>query len=688
MTVTGRTPGGRYSPEQRQEDRSEGQLKERFAELGWPCDRLGRDLGEDLNVRIYDEGAWSGLTFLVQLKSTADSAALKRKRSPTLAYELEVKDLLHWEVSTTLVVLVIWDVKMRTGWWRPIPEIIKDLDASTKGWRKNKTGAVSVPLANGTDDAGLKVLRRAVARHNLPLVQGDKSFALSMSFASTEDGRRGADALREALDEGEPIELKGEMVPHIKWPAWHIRTYGDDAQPVAIQVTPMGQDRSLPVRIEVESPEGRLVYPYVDMRYKKSGNKRLVMSNQHQQLALLITLEMLDEETTLTFSPRYAGHDVYELREAAAFTLAFKSKGAVVRISNLTNGELMLESGPSESVAEDELLRLRNWHAFTDRLCFVQQRMAKHGRLSIEGDLTPAEVATADKLFGLFRSGAVERTVALTCTIQPSERAVPLGDGPVFIRLEGATERFLGVDIPLGEVKQTIQDREHFVNAVQDAMTEANSTGKDVRVDLKRLRVLEEYLDWLPERPVWDAVYEALIRLSADVGRYDGYFTRADARAAGMSDTVFEAALREEKIEPISADVYHLVQFPHAENEELMTLWLQTDRRGVLSHDTALFLHKLSDILPRRSHVTVPFGWDPGERKLDDHVVLYHGEVGHDEIDWIGPVPYTAPLRTLRDCIATHLSPDLIEQAIAEGLERGLFTEADLLRSDERKGAA
>jgi hypothetical protein len=42
----------------------------------------------------------------------------------------------------------------------------------------------------------------------------------------------------------------------------------------------------------------------------------------------------------------------------------------------------------------------------------------------------------------------------------------------------------------------------------------------------------------------------------------------------------------------------------------------------------------------------------------------------------------------MRDCIAVHLPPDLIEQAIAEGLQRGMFTEADLARPDERKGAA
>lgn len=45
---------------------------------------------------------------------------------------------------------------------------------------------------------------------------------------------------------------------------------------------------------------------------------------------------------------------------------------------------------------------------------------------------------------------------------------------------------------------------------------------------------------------------------------------------------------------------------------------------------------------------------------------------------WPGSVPCTSALRTLRDCIDIGVSPDLIEQAIEEGLQRGLFTEAQI----------
>ena len=44
--------------------------------------------------------------------------------------------------------------------------------------------------------------------------------------------------------------------------------------------------------------------------------------------------------------------------------------------------------------------------------------------------------------------------------------------------------------------------------------------------------------------------------------------------------------------------IYRLVHFPAGEHEELIELWLWTERTGLASHQTALALHGLSDALP------------------------------------------------------------------------------------------
>ena len=46
--------------------------------------------------------------------------------------------------------------------------------------------------------------------------------------------------------------------------------------------------------------------------------------------------------------------------------------------------------------------------------------------------------------------------------------------------------------------------------------------------------------------------------------------------------------------------------------------------------------------------------------------------------DRFGPVPATAPLRTLEDCATAHLPPDLLRDAARSALARGLVSRGDL----------
>jgi predicted transcriptional regulator of viral defense system len=60
------------------------------------------------------------------------------------------------------------------------------------------------------------------------------------------------------------------------------------------------------------------------------------------------------------------------------------------------------------------------------------------------------------------------------------------------------------------------------------------------------------------------------------------------------------------RIARIRRGIYRLVHFPSGEQEELVTAWLWTDSQGVLSHQTALALHGLSDVLPAKIHLAAP----------------------------------------------------------------------------------
>lgn len=152
-----------------------------------------------------------------------------------------------------------------------------------------------------------------------------------------------------------------------------------------------------------------------------------------------------------------------------------------------------------------------------------------------------------------------------------------------------------------------------------------------------------------------------------------GYFTAAQAHEVGYSDQLLGYYHREGRVQRVLRGVYRLVHFPTADHEDLVALWLWSDREGVFSHETALALHQLSDAMPSSIHVTFPMRWKERRVRYPRVLVPSFSVVSKADRSWVGPVPVTSPLRTIKDCRAAHVEPDLVDQAIKEALERGLF---------------
>ena len=152
-----------------------------------------------------------------------------------------------------------------------------------------------------------------------------------------------------------------------------------------------------------------------------------------------------------------------------------------------------------------------------------------------------------------------------------------------------------------------------------------------------------------------------------------GYFTAAQAHEAGYSDQLLGYHRREGRVQRVLRGVYRLVHFPPSDHEDLVALWLWSNRESIFSHETALALHQLSDTMPANIHMTFPLSWRERRVRYPRSVVQSFAAVSEEERSWVGPVPVTAPLRTIKDCRAAHVEPDLVEQAIAEAVERGFF---------------
>lgn len=173
------------------------------------------------------------------------------------------------------------------------------------------------------------------------------------------------------------------------------------------------------------------------------------------------------------------------------------------------------------------------------------------------------------------------------------------------------------------------------------------------------------------KKPVWDSLYQV-------ASAQDGHFTTRQAAEAGYSTQLLLKHIRAGRVVRVRHGIYRLVHFPAGEHEELAVIWLWSDRKGVFSHQTALGLHGLSDVMSARIHVTLPAEWRDRRFRVPEAVVLHHASVPNRDRAWAGPVPITSVRRTLIDCAKDQMSPDLLRQAAQQALRRGLVTRPDL----------
>lgn len=175
--------------------------------------------------------------------------------------------------------------------------------------------------------------------------------------------------------------------------------------------------------------------------------------------------------------------------------------------------------------------------------------------------------------------------------------------------------------------------------------------------------------------------YRQVYDMAAD---QHGYFTAEQARVAGIEPMNVVMMARRGTVERVARGVYRLVHFPLSANALYMeaTLW-PSGARGVVSHESALALHDLSDVNPARVHVTVPRSFRV-RRAAPGYLAVHHADLRPDEVELVDGIPVTTPARAIRDCHAAHLGPELVRQAIDDGVRTGRLPArtADALRRE------
>lgn len=155
-----------------------------------------------------------------------------------------------------------------------------------------------------------------------------------------------------------------------------------------------------------------------------------------------------------------------------------------------------------------------------------------------------------------------------------------------------------------------------------------------------------------------------------------GYFSASQALDIGYSYQAQKYHVDHGNWVRIDRGLFRLPEWP-SDPEDAYARWILWSRgEGVVSHDSALAVHELSDVNPAKIHLTVPKGF----RAVDDAVDIHHGSLEAEDIEMRNGWRVTTVERTLADVAGGDLSQELIDTAVADALERGLTTRRRLLR--------
>ena len=163
-----------------------------------------------------------------------------------------------------------------------------------------------------------------------------------------------------------------------------------------------------------------------------------------------------------------------------------------------------------------------------------------------------------------------------------------------------------------------------------------------------------------------------------------GYFTAQQARIHRVSPQLLDHHVRAGRFERVRRGLYRVSGFPSGEHDEIRERWLAVGPdKAVVSHESALALHDLSDHIPDAVHVLVP--------RRHRGVRVPPGVVVHTRSDdervptvWRDGIAVTAPPRTIVDA-ADEIQPEQLAVAVRQALALGLLTRGQLEEEARRR---
>jgi predicted transcriptional regulator of viral defense system len=166
-----------------------------------------------------------------------------------------------------------------------------------------------------------------------------------------------------------------------------------------------------------------------------------------------------------------------------------------------------------------------------------------------------------------------------------------------------------------------------------------------------------------------------------------GYFTTAQADECGIGRALLAYHVKSGRFIRIKRGLYRFRDYPPSSREHVLAAWLALGKsNAVVSHESALDMLDLGDIIPDAVHLTV----SRSRRNLSS----LPGVRIHTASRPIRPVDktvrngisITSATRSILDAAAAGMAPDQIELAVRQAVERGMSTDSQLRADAASRG--
>jgi len=155
-----------------------------------------------------------------------------------------------------------------------------------------------------------------------------------------------------------------------------------------------------------------------------------------------------------------------------------------------------------------------------------------------------------------------------------------------------------------------------------------------------------------------------------------GYVATAQAEQAGFHRNALRHHTREGgRLERTGRGLYRLRFYPSSPFDHIAAAWMLAGSEiAVVSHESALELYDLSDVIPSKIHLTLPRRYRHRKAPVGVRFHFPRESLADGEVRHVRGLPTTSVERTILDALEAGTQPEQIEMAVRQAVDRVLTT--------------